>query len=91
MTEKATTAHRTMPIAGTVEERLELPGGRVLAPLARRLEWLLVPGYRWIARHRSGLSKLVPGRSRRRADALVGACTAAPHDARLVGETGRGP
>jgi predicted DCC family thiol-disulfide oxidoreductase YuxK len=69
----------------------ELPGGRVLAPFARRLEWLIVPGYRWVARHRGGLSKLVPGRSRTRADALVGACTAAPHPVRLVGETGRGP
>jgi predicted DCC family thiol-disulfide oxidoreductase YuxK len=49
----------------------DLPGGRVLAPLARRLEWLLVPGYRWFAEHRSGLSKLVPRRSKERADALV--------------------
>jgi predicted DCC family thiol-disulfide oxidoreductase YuxK len=49
----------------------ELPGGGLLAPLARRLEWLLVPGYRWVADHRSALSKLVPWRSRARADALV--------------------
>jgi predicted DCC family thiol-disulfide oxidoreductase YuxK len=53
----------------------ELPGGRRLAPHARRLEWLLVPGYRWVATHRSGLSKLVPGRARERADALVAART----------------
>jgi predicted DCC family thiol-disulfide oxidoreductase YuxK len=51
----------------------ELPGGRVLAPPARRLEWLLVPGYRIVAKHRSALSKLVPGSSKRRADALVSA------------------
>jgi predicted DCC family thiol-disulfide oxidoreductase YuxK len=51
----------------------ELPGGRVLAPLAHRLEWLLVPLYRWVARHRSGLSRLVPGRSKRRADARLAA------------------
>ena len=49
----------------------QLPGGRVLAPLARRLEWLLVPAYRWVADHRSALSKLVPARSTRRADAVV--------------------
>jgi predicted DCC family thiol-disulfide oxidoreductase YuxK len=49
----------------------ELPGGRLLAPLARRLEWLLVPAYAWVANHRSGLSKLVPARSKRRADATL--------------------
>ena len=49
----------------------ELPGGRLMAPLARRLEWLLVPAYRWVAEHRSALSKLLPAASRRRADALV--------------------
>jgi predicted DCC family thiol-disulfide oxidoreductase YuxK len=48
-----------------------LPGGRSLAPIARRLEWLLVPAYRWVADHRRGLSKLVPRRSKARADALV--------------------
>jgi predicted DCC family thiol-disulfide oxidoreductase YuxK len=51
----------------------ELPGGRVLAPMARKLEWLLVPAYRWVAGHRTGLSKLVPERSKRRADALLAA------------------
>ena len=49
----------------------ELPGGHRLAPLARRLEWLLVPAYRWVADHRSALSRLVPEPSKRRADALV--------------------
>jgi predicted DCC family thiol-disulfide oxidoreductase YuxK len=49
----------------------ELPGGRVLAPLARRLEWLSVPVYRWVADHRSALSKLVPAGSKRRADEVV--------------------
>jgi predicted DCC family thiol-disulfide oxidoreductase YuxK len=51
----------------------ELPGGRLLAPLARRLEWLLVPAYRWVAARRDRLSRLVPGKSKRRADALVAA------------------
>jgi predicted DCC family thiol-disulfide oxidoreductase YuxK len=49
----------------------ELRGGRVLAPIARRLEFVLVPGYRWVADHRGGLSRLVPRRSGERADALV--------------------
>jgi predicted DCC family thiol-disulfide oxidoreductase YuxK len=51
----------------------ELPGGRPLASLARRLEWVLVPGYRWVADHRTNLSRLVPARSKARADALVSA------------------
>jgi predicted DCC family thiol-disulfide oxidoreductase YuxK len=51
----------------------ELPGGRVLAPLARRLECLSEPAYVWVAKHRSGLSRLVPGRSKRRADARLAA------------------
>ena len=53
----------------------ELPGGRLLAPLARRLEWLLVPAYRWVADHRSTLSKRLPARSKERADAVVKART----------------
>jgi predicted DCC family thiol-disulfide oxidoreductase YuxK len=50
----------------------ELPGGRLLGAAARRLEWLLVPAYRWVAEHRDRLAKLVPASSRRRADSLVG-------------------
>lgn len=49
----------------------ELRGGGLLAPIARRLEFALVPGYRWVADHRGGLSRLVPRRSGERADALV--------------------
>jgi predicted DCC family thiol-disulfide oxidoreductase YuxK len=49
----------------------ELRGGRVLAPIARRLEFVLIPGYRWVADHRGGLSRLVSRRSAERADALV--------------------
>ena len=49
----------------------ELPGGRRLAPFARRLERLTEPIYRWVAGHRSSLSKLVPARSKARADAVV--------------------
>ncbi len=68
----------------------ELPGGRLLAPLARRLEWLLVPTYGWVAEHRTALSKLVPAGSKRRADALVAAYAAASDSARADRESGRG-
>jgi predicted DCC family thiol-disulfide oxidoreductase YuxK len=51
----------------------ELPRGRALAPAVRRMERLLVPAYDWVAAHRSGLSRLVPARSKERADALVAA------------------
>jgi predicted DCC family thiol-disulfide oxidoreductase YuxK len=49
----------------------ELPGGSLLAPIARRLERALVPAYGWVAGHRGGLSRLVPRRAKERADALV--------------------
>jgi predicted DCC family thiol-disulfide oxidoreductase YuxK len=49
----------------------ELPGGSVLEPIARRLEFALVPVYRWIADHRAGIARLIPRRSAIRADALV--------------------
>ena len=49
----------------------ELPGGRVLAPLAGHLEWLSVPVYSWVADHRSALSKLLSAGSKRRADEIV--------------------
>jgi predicted DCC family thiol-disulfide oxidoreductase YuxK len=49
----------------------ELPGGRLLARAARTLEFMLVPGYRLVAKHRGALSRLVPARSKARADALV--------------------
>ena len=49
----------------------ELAGGRLLAPVARALHGLLVPLYGWVAAHRSGFSKLVPQRSKARADAVV--------------------
>jgi len=51
----------------------ELPGGRGLAWLARRLERVLVVVYDWVAAHRGGLGRLVPGGAKRRADALVAA------------------
>jgi predicted DCC family thiol-disulfide oxidoreductase YuxK len=51
----------------------ELPGGRALTPAVRRMDRLLVPAYDWVAAHRSGLSRLVPARSKKRADALVAA------------------
>jgi predicted DCC family thiol-disulfide oxidoreductase YuxK len=56
----------------------ELPGGSALAPVARRLERLLVPAYDWVAAHRTGLSRLVPARGKERADALVAARAGRP-------------
>jgi predicted DCC family thiol-disulfide oxidoreductase YuxK len=49
----------------------ELPGGRLLAPVARRLEPLTERAYRRVAANRSSLSKLVLRRSKTKADALV--------------------
>ena len=49
----------------------ELPCGQPFARVARLLEFATVPAYRWVAKHRSGLSRLVPKRSKARADALV--------------------
>ena len=46
----------------------ELPAGRALAPIARHLQCVIVPSYRWTASHRSSLSRLVPERSQARAN-----------------------
>ncbi len=48
-----------------------LPPLRFLAAAARRAEFLSGPAYRWVAAHRSGLSHLVPARSKARADAYL--------------------
>jgi predicted DCC family thiol-disulfide oxidoreductase YuxK len=58
----------------------ELPGGRALAPIARRLEPVTEPAYRWVANHRSALSKLVPRRSKAKADSLVADRSRLPPD-----------
>lgn len=49
----------------------ELPGGRLPAALARRLEVVLIPAYDWVATHRRGLARFVPAGAKRRADRLV--------------------
>jgi predicted DCC family thiol-disulfide oxidoreductase YuxK len=49
----------------------ELPGGRALAGIARRLEFVTVPAYNLVASHRSAISRLVPAGSKRRAGALI--------------------
>jgi hypothetical protein len=49
----------------------ELPGGGLLSPIARRLEWLLVPAYDRVAAHRGAFSRLIPSRSKARANALI--------------------
>ena len=44
-----------------------LPGGAPLAAALRRLSGPVDRAYRWVADHRTGLSRLVPERSKRRA------------------------
>jgi predicted DCC family thiol-disulfide oxidoreductase YuxK len=48
-----------------------LPGGAVPAALLERAPRLTDRSYRWIAAHRSSLSRLIPSSSKRRARELV--------------------
>ena len=50
----------------------QLPGGRFAAAPFAALPGLTNRLYRWVADHRTGISKLVPGRSKERAGELVG-------------------
>jgi predicted DCC family thiol-disulfide oxidoreductase YuxK len=50
-----------------------LPGGRAPAAVLAAAPRLTERAYAWVADHRSALSKLVPARSKRRADRLVAA------------------
>jgi predicted DCC family thiol-disulfide oxidoreductase YuxK len=57
---------------GAVPALLELlPGGRPFAACFARFPRATDRGYRWVARNRSRLSKLVPARSKRRAGERV--------------------
>jgi predicted DCC family thiol-disulfide oxidoreductase YuxK len=47
-----------------------LPGGRAPAAVFARFPRLTDRGYRWVATHRVGLSRLLPARLKRRADHL---------------------
>jgi predicted DCC family thiol-disulfide oxidoreductase YuxK len=49
-----------------------LPGGRPPAALLAALPGPTDRVYRWVAEHRSALARLVPARSKRRADAKLG-------------------
>ena len=49
----------------------QLPGGRLPANATARMPALAERGYRWVADHRAGLSRLVPAAARRRAAAHV--------------------
>ncbi len=49
----------------------QLPGGRIPAELLDAAPALTERAYRWVANHRSTLSKLIPEKSKRRADELV--------------------
>lgn len=48
-----------------------LPGGRLPAAMAARFPRLTERGYRWVAEHRTGLSRWVPARLKRRAGESV--------------------
>jgi predicted DCC family thiol-disulfide oxidoreductase YuxK len=48
-----------------------LPGGRLPARVLGVAPELTDRGYRWVADHRSMLSKLIPDRAKRRADWLI--------------------
>jgi predicted DCC family thiol-disulfide oxidoreductase YuxK len=48
-----------------------LPGGRIPAAAFARFPGLTERGYRWVADHRSELSKLVPSRAKRHASESV--------------------
>jgi predicted DCC family thiol-disulfide oxidoreductase YuxK len=48
-----------------------LPGGRLPAAVLGRFPRLTSAGYRWVAAHRVGISRFVPGGSKRRAAELV--------------------
>jgi predicted DCC family thiol-disulfide oxidoreductase YuxK len=56
-----------------------LPGGRLPAFVLGATPELTDRAYRWVADHRSTLSKLVPARSKDRADRVISARRAAPH------------
>jgi predicted DCC family thiol-disulfide oxidoreductase YuxK len=62
---------RSAGAAGAPLLRL-LPGGTLPAAAVARFPRLTERAYRWVAEHRTGLSKLVPARSKRRAAERVG-------------------
>jgi predicted DCC family thiol-disulfide oxidoreductase YuxK len=52
-----------------------LPGGRVPAALFEAAPRLTERAYRWVDKHRPALAKLIPGRSKQRADERLEART----------------
>jgi predicted DCC family thiol-disulfide oxidoreductase YuxK len=48
-----------------------LPGGGPLAALVQRFPGPFAAAYRWVARHRTALSRPIPAASKRRARALI--------------------
>jgi len=62
---------RTSAGAALVAALEQLAGGRLAAALLRRAPDLSERGYRWVAAHRSSLSRAVPAWARRRTDAAI--------------------
>jgi predicted DCC family thiol-disulfide oxidoreductase YuxK len=63
----------------------QLPGGQIPAAVLARAPRVTEGTYRWVADHRSLLSRLIPARSKARADARIAASAAAPQDASSSG------
>jgi predicted DCC family thiol-disulfide oxidoreductase YuxK len=59
----------------------QLPGGQIPAGVLARAPRVTERSYRWVADHRSLLGRLIPARSKGRADARIAAFTAAPQEA----------
>ena len=57
--------------AGLAEVLSYVPGGGLVAPLLQRAPAVIERGYRFVADHRSGFSRFVPGWAVRRATARV--------------------
>jgi len=59
-----------------------LPGGTPVAAAASLAPGLSERGYRWVAEHRTGLSRLLPGRAKQRARLAIERAEAGPPPAR---------
>jgi len=77
-TERTASWHLVAPTGGRVSAGAALPpllrllpGGQYPAAIFARFPRVTEAGYRWLAEHRSALSKFVPGSAKRRAGECV--------------------